>query len=45
MMPAKESDPAAGVAFGSQLFLLNESLDALVELLDFSLEQFRHDFV
>lgn len=45
VVSAEEADPAAGVAFRLELLLLDEPLDALVELLDLSLEQFRHDLV
>lgn len=45
VMPSEESNPTARIALRPQLFLLDESLDALVELLDLSLEEFRHDFV
>lgn len=45
VVPPEEADSAAGIALRPELFLLDEALDALVELLDFCLEEFGHDFV
>ena len=43
-VPSKEPDATAGIRFGIELFLLDEALHALIQFLDFRLEQFWHDF-